>query len=249
LKLTESESPNVIYASRLRLLLATYIDFMLFGVVWEVALHFSGFYDLNYLFKMLGFVLFELLLYWRFGSPGLVFMSISAYTYNHNRDRLRGNPFKKQLLVDPNIYRRENWFTILLAVVMILEGSKQFVRWTMWTPPLPYFGFETTIYISAFISMALGVGNVIAGYLLLKLRRTAMYLTLSLSTVYVVSAIMSWEMWDGTAETMVRARRAFQGIPVRPGEVEIMQFLLPEAIVAVAAAFLLAVIFVRKRLQ
>lgn len=43
--------------------------------------------------------------------------------------------------VNPNIFERENWLTILLGVLLILEGTKQLVRWTQMVVSQPSFGF------------------------------------------------------------------------------------------------------------
>ena len=43
----------------------------------------------------------------------------------------------------------------LMGVWMVTEGSKSLVRWTMWTPPYPEFGIETSEAAAA-LSVARG---------------------------------------------------------------------------------------------
>ena len=123
-----TDHPQWLLASRKRRLLAIYVDFVLFSAVYGVAHHFAEELLSGNVYKLLGFALLEacLLLGWK-RSVGLHFLSIRRAE-------------EGKLLVDPAIYQRESWLTIFLGVLLLLDGSKAFVRWTTFAVPRPSFG-------------------------------------------------------------------------------------------------------------
>ncbi len=46
-----------------------------------------------------------------------------------------------------------------------------------------------------------------------------------------MSAAVSWDLWDDWAARYVVARRAYEGLPVRPGEIESLQSMSPELVI------------------
>jgi hypothetical protein len=60
---------------------------------------------------------------------------------------------------------------------------------------------------------------------------------------------MSWNQWDGIARDLLVRRRSFQGLPVRSGEVEFLQAILPEALIAFLLLTIVLMVLVRKKLR
>lgn len=220
-----------IKGSKKRQLLALYLDFILFMVVWGLLEHFvaqeNGFPSWVALitFGMVKVATHKLL-----GSPGAFMLSIG-------RDGL----------VNPEIHARENWLTILLGVLFVLEGTKQLVRWTQLLVPEPFFGFIPSSNVQILINITIGTLFVIIGYLFLKLHRTGLILGLIAGAAAIVSCVLSWSLWDKTVAEMVVARRALQGKPVGENEVEFMQLLMPEGILLLAVVLCLAMILTYRR--
>jgi hypothetical protein len=222
---------QLIPASKKRIILAIYLDFILFMVFWSFLNHllFSdrvlSFWLALGIFSLLEFVSIKI-----FGSIGMVFLSIDE---SHQ--------------VDPDINKRENWLTILLGVLFILEGTKQLVRWIDQPVHWPIFGMVPDQNIQIILSILGGLLFLVAGYLFLKLKPAGILLGLVLVIGIIVSSIISWSLWDETVAKMVIARRELQGLPVRDGEIEFMQTLMPEGIVAAAVIIGLGILFSYKR--
>lgn len=139
-------------ASKKRLLLAIYLDFLMFMVVWGLANVMVG----GEAHFMAGAIVFIAVRFatWKLGaSPGQYFLSIG-------RDRL----------VDANVYDRETWLTMLLGAVFVLEGSKLLVNWTQGIVSEPFFGSLPGETAQVRIDMLSGILLVVVGFLYFKLR-------------------------------------------------------------------------------
>lgn len=104
---------------------------MLFSAFLSLALYlFTGKVELATWQEFLLFSAYEGILYWVADAPGFYFLGIYKATRSISDS---GQPSKaiNTLLVDPRIYNHENWLTILIGVLLVLEGSKQLVRWAM----------------------------------------------------------------------------------------------------------------------
>ena len=102
-------------ASKKRRLLSLYIDFLLFMTLWGILSYYlapDG--NMPFWLPYIAFVVARTLLTKFYGSIGDSFLSIDRDSF----------------CVDDDIYRRENWLSILLGLLFILEGTKQLVRWT-----------------------------------------------------------------------------------------------------------------------
>ena len=139
-----------ILASKKRIFLAWYLDFILFMVFWSLLNHFlfSGrelpFWMGLFIFGLLEFVCIKF-----FGSIGVFFLSVDE---SHQ--------------VDPNIYKRENWLTILLGVLFILEGTKKLVRWIDLSVAHPTFGMFLDPNIQIIINILTGILFLVVALLL-----------------------------------------------------------------------------------
>jgi hypothetical protein len=80
-------------------------------------------------------------------------------------------------------------------------------------------------------------------------KRVAFWLGTTIAALMAVSTIMCWNQWDGIGRDLLIRRRSFQGLPVRSGEVEFLQAILPEALVAFLVVTIIVMFLVRTKLQ
>ncbi|MGZ5054729.1 MAG: hypothetical protein ACXWAT_07280 [Methylobacter sp.] len=223
---------NVYHASKKRLLLSWYIDFLFFLTLWDLLSYFLSL-DENAPFWVpyLLFVVIRMISGKYIGSIGYLFLGID----------------KETKAVNPDIFERENWLTILLGVLLILEGTKQLVRWTQMFVPQPIFGVLADDITQIIIHVVSGISSILAAYWFLKLNIKGLYLAVSLAVINIISDALSWNLWDPVVEKMVITRRELQGMPIRDGEVEFMQALFPEGVILVASFAVIAMLFTYRR--
>jgi hypothetical protein len=242
-------------ASRKRRLLAVYLDFIIFGVAWafvRMALYalLPELRALDLPLRILAFALVEAILYKLFSwSPGNWLLSVQYVDMRVLlRDYMR-KPGKKAAIVDAEVKQGESWLTLLTGVMLMNEGLKSIVRWTMWTPAVPLFGYETGPELSAVCLMAMGFVECSIAFLIFKLRKFAFLTSMVYFSGVLASVALSWNLWDPWVEEMVYRRRAYQGIPVREGEVEFMQTMTPELFLTAIALYVILLFLIRKRLS
>jgi len=225
---------EIYHASKKRLLLSWYIDFLLFMTLWGL---------LSYFLSLDASV--------PFWAPYLMFLVIRAVSGNYIGSF--GDLFlgidKASNAVNSSIFDRENWLTILLGVLFILEGTKQLVRWTQMFVPQPVFGFFPDDITQVLMHVVFGISSILAGYWFLKLDIKGLYLGVFVALIHIASGVLSLGLWDPVVEKMIVARRELQGLPVRDGEVEFMQLLFPEGIFVGAGLAIIAMLFTYKRFK
>ena len=242
-------SEQLIPASRKRILLAVYLDYLVLTPFLTLGLYLTtGRFDLPSWQEVITFLIYEAVLYRLTDSPGFVLLSISkAGRSVHPQGQF---PVAVgTLLVDPQVYFHEHWHTMLIGLLFVLEGSKQLVRWAMWIPPLPVFGMATNPTSFAVYSVILGTLLMYTGYLFFRLRRLGLWLGIGIAASTAISAVLSWNQWDGIGRELIIRRRSFQGLPVRPGEIEFMQAILPEALVGFLLLSIVILFCVRKKFR
>jgi len=128
--------------------------------------------------------------------------------------------------------------------LLVLEGSKNLVRWTQGLPVEPLLGLASPQWMALAAITIFGGLNVVAGLLILRTRLAGAVIGIGVLGAEVLAAMIhrdDFRQWAGQA---VIARRSLQGVPLREGEVEIMQMLtatvLP-AVIAVGVIWLLVV--------
>ena len=225
-------------ASRGRLLLSLYLDFIIFSVPWAFVHHFafqasSDLQRLSTPAKLIMFAILELLLHrivkW---SPGEWLLSIRRVNVQDVSVAADSASRTAVPFVALNIHARENWFTILVGVFILLEGTKGLVRWMMYTPPTPMFGTQLSGTAWPFVAIAAGAVECVIAYLLLRTRPSALAIAVPYFVFMLASVVTSWNLWDAWAAESVTRRRAYQGIPIREGEISQMQAMTPEILVA-----------------
>ena len=146
--------------------------------------------------------------------------------------------------MEPRILERERWWTATAGTLLVLEGSKNVVRWTQGLPVEPLLGLAAPEGIATAAITILGGLNVAAGLLVLRTRSAGAVIGIGVLGAEVLAAMVQREDFRQWAGQAVVARRALQGLPVREGEVEMMQSLtatvLP-AVIAVGVMWLLVV--------
>lgn len=230
-------------ASGKRLLLAVYLDLVLFnaaaGILWYYVAPGQEPPWLKYVaFCALEAVLL-LVVKW---TPGERLLSV-------RQAKLPSDPIEPEgartgrFQVDRRVWSRESFWTVLLGAFLITDGAKELVRWTMWTPPLPWFGTTVTPEWA----VAPGLLGLLLGALVLRLHFAAPLAVLAVNLLYTASILLSWDLWPEFAKEAVTRRRAFQGLPVRAGEVEIMQATLLWGVLALLLAQAVIVVAYRRR--
>ncbi len=214
-------------ASKKRLLLAWYIDFLFFMTLWGLLTYFLSLENsLPIWAPYLTFLIVRTLATKFIGSIGYSFLSID----------------KDNLSVNPNILSTENWLSILVGVVLLLEGTKQLVRWTQVFVSQPAFGFFPDESTQVLIHLLFGVFSILAGYWFLKLDIRGFIAGMAVTIASLISDGLSWKLWDPVIEQMVLSRREVEGLPVREGEIEMMQSLMPEGLVVFAVVSMIAML-------
>lgn len=240
---------RLIRPSKKRLLLAAYVDFLLFSTVLALGSRvLMSHTKIAWWHELALFAVLEAVLYRADWSPGLSALGIRRVSRHASALEDDDSMGTTLLSVEPRIYDRESWVTVLLGVGSILGGTKAIARWAQGAPSPPAFGIQADPTSLAVLTMVGGVLSVLLGYLFLRLEPAALWLALSLVSIAFIAHGMSWSQWDGYAREMVLHRRALQGIRVRRGEVEFIQALLPEALLCAELAALPVLLAVRKRL-
>ena len=145
-------------------------------------------------------------------------------------------------VVNPEIKKRESWFTLLTGTYILFEGSRIIVRWAAWKPPMPLFGIQTNRAVSTTVMISFGLILCLVSYLIFRLRREAVRIGLACSCAILLSTMLSWNQIGAWAEEEVRQRRSFQGIPVEARELELAHAYEAQFIV-VGACMLAALIW------
>jgi hypothetical protein len=242
------EKPDYPRASSRRLVLAVYLDYLLFGVAWTVALWTLAQFAPSspegpFWLKLLIFAVGEFLLlrtiHW---SPGHALLSIEPRS-----DRAQG--VANVFVVNPTVLQRERWWTVLLGVLLILDGAKVMVRWIDFSPPLPLFGVALSAGVAVGLALLIGLGQIGVGVGILQHRIALITFGLFLYGFQILSAVFSWPRLPDWAARVVEARRAFQGLDVRDGEVELAQSVLPVIAVGVPLLVILWLWAIAARIQ
>jgi hypothetical protein len=220
---------NPLVASRRRLLLAIYLDFLLFMVVWGLANFIIG-GEAHFVVGIIAFVAIRFAASKLGVSPGQYFLSIG-------RDQL----------VDADVYDRENWLTMLLGAVCVLEGSKLLVNWTQGIVSEPFFGSMPGETAQVTIDMVSGVLLVVVGFLYFKLRALGFWLALAAVIASLASTAVSWSLWLEAIPKVVSARRAAQGRVPTEGELQFMQTFLLSGTMVLLLCVLVGVLLTYRR--
>ncbi len=240
------DSGHWVPARRRRLLLACYVDFVLFSIPWTWFVLASG-VTLPVYTHYLVFAVIELLVVrTATRSPGCALLGIRFFAATRGLvpvDRLWNDrvPF-----VEVSLLKAESWFSLAAGTYLLLEGSKTMVRWAMFSPAFPLFGFQPEGFAAGATSIAIGAIELTVACRVLRLHRQAVLIGIPFYLIMAVSAITSWSLWDAWSERYIVSRRAYQGVALRSGEIEQFQSVTPELVI-VAIVFHAALLFLIAR--
>lgn len=233
-------------ASRKRLLLAVYLDYLLFGAPWAIVIWWlsaivPALGREPWYLKLLFFAALETmalrLVAW---SPGYALLGITPLTPS------TGRPV---YAVDPRVKAGECWWTMAFGVLLILDGAKSISRWTLWSPPAPFFGIQPGPVSSAVVSIGLGALGLAVGAAALRLSPHLLSLGIAQTAIFSLSSLLSWSLWPAWIRDYIIARRAYQGGDVRPGEIEFMTALYPIGVVVLGVAMMAWLLLVVARIR
>jgi hypothetical protein len=125
--------------------------------------------------------------------------------------------------VKPHVLERERWWTVAAGTLLVLEGSKNLVRWTQGLPVEPLLGPAAPSWMAITAITILGGLNVVAGLMVLRTKAVGAMIGIGVLCVEALAAMIHKDDFREWAGQAVVARRALQGLPVREGEVEMMQ--------------------------
>lgn len=234
-----NEQRHVPYPSRKRRALAIYLDLRVFGAVWTVGtLWMAPIFD-SFWVRLLCFAVLEAVLFPKRWSLGLYALSIYQYP--------TPDPEVDRLGVAPEVKSKENWITMIFAVLLLLDGPYSMVRWATYTPPRPYFGAVPNDAIAPILEVAYGVIAVFVGVALLKMSRAGFWSALALSAAMIVSTLLSWEGYRAYLEVYSRQRAEERGHAFDPQILDFMTPFVVSGTIAVAALLALVVLIYRKR--
>ena len=222
-------------ASAKRLLLSGYLDYLLFGAPWAIAVwalesSWPALPRLSLPLRLCYFLVLEATLLgplkW---SPGQYCLGIVAWKRSPFADPRDPETVHPTYLVDPRIKSNERWWTVLLGVLSILDAAKSISRWTLWHAPMPVMGMQLSSEATIAFQILLGVAEVAVGVAVLRLRPAALMLGLVVYGFLIVSILLSWDLLPAWIEQAVTAKRASLGRTSRPGEIGSMSTLVPVA--------------------
>lgn len=122
------------------------------------------------------------------------------------------------------------WPNLLLGTFFVLDGLKQAVRWSQLDAVLPVFGLLETGPLKIAVLLAMGALYIASGAMLLRLAPRARLAGLAALAASAVSLVMSLPVLPEGLARAQAARRAAQGLPMREGEIESLQAMLPWAL-------------------
>lgn len=227
----------MITPSRKRQLLALYVDYLVFtGVYQPIAWVVRSTATLDHWLVALAVFAGLRAVAWalKLGMPGQWALGIHT---------------GQVAMVESRILERERWWTATAGTLLVLEGSKNLVRWTQGLPVEPLLGLAAPQWIALAAITIFGGLNVGAGLLVLRTRLAGEVIGIGVLGAEVLAAMIhrdDFRQWAGPA---VIARRSLQGVPLREGEVEMMQMLTATILPAVIAAGVIWLLVVAVRFR
>jgi hypothetical protein len=204
--------------SKKRQALALYIDYLLFSAVYEPTawiLNYGG-ASANWLVALAIFASLEAVVWlMQWASPGRWALGIVTEPVFGQESKIRD---------------REAWWTAAAGTLLILEGSKNLVRWTQGLPVEPLLGSASPEWLAVLAKSALGALNVLAGLLVLRTNWTGAIVGVAVLAVELFASLVYRAEFQEWAARAVVARRELQGIPVRDGEIQFMQTVLTDVL-------------------
>jgi hypothetical protein len=142
---------------------------------------------------------------------------------------------------------RRLWPNLVLGTFLMLDGLKMMVRWSLLDAVIPVFALTETTAVKVIILIAMGIISLVAGAVLLAFLPRARLTAAASLGLSSLSLAISWPVLDEAIGRVQVARRDAQGLPIREGEVESMQALLPFASAGMLAIAIIVLLLCRER--
>jgi hypothetical protein len=142
---------------------------------------------------------------------------------------------------------RRLWPNLVLGTFLMLDGLKLMVRWSQLDVAVPVFGMVETTPLKVVVLIAMGLVSVVAGAMLLAFLPKSRLAAAGSLALSALSLALSWPVLDETIARVQVARREAQGLPIREGEIESMQAMLPFVSVAMLAVGIVLLLLSRER--
>lgn len=148
--------------------------------------------------------------------------------------------------VDSGVPRRL-WPNLVIGTFLILDGLKMVIRWSQLDVAVPVFGMIETTALKVAILIAMGVFSFFAGAMVLAFMPKSTLLALGSLALSALSLAVSWPVLSEAIARVQVARREAQGLPLREGEIEAMQSLLPAVSAGMLAVTVILLLLCRER--
>jgi len=123
-------------------------------------------------------------------------------------------------MVHERLFTRERWWTMVAAVMLVLDGSKNVVRWTQGLPVEPLFGLAAPAWMATSAITALGAVKMMSGLLVFRTQWIGAAMGLVVLGVEMAAALVHREDFLRWAGQSLIARRAMQGRELHAGELQ-----------------------------
>lgn len=201
--------------SRKRLVLAIYLDFLLFATAVQVAswLVAQRAFMASLPVLCVAFTVLETGMLQGLGSsPGT--WTLGIVQHEGSRMVLGTWPL------------RERWWTVLIGVLALLSGTKEATRWTLGLPPPPFMGLTLSWDVAAAVITGTGLASIAAGVGVLRTSARAALLGVAINVLTLVSWSASSAQIPAWVEARTRAQRSLQGLPEREEGAERLGWML-----------------------
>jgi hypothetical protein len=143
--------------------------------------------------------------------------------------------------------RRRLWPNLVLGTFLMLDGLKLMVRWSQLDVAVPVFGMVETTAPKVVVLIAMGLVSVVAGAMLLAFRPMSRIAAAGSLVLSALSLALSWPVLHEAIGRVHVARREAQGLPIREGEIESVQAMLPFLSAGLLAVAIVLLLLCRER--
>jgi hypothetical protein len=142
---------------------------------------------------------------------------------------------------------RRLWPNLVLGTFLILDGLKMMIRWSQLDVVIPVFGMIDTTALKVIILIAMGIFSFVAGAMVLAFMPRARLAATGSLALSALSLAASWPVLGEAIAQVQVARREAQGLPLREGEIEAVQSLLPAVSAGILAVAIILLLLCRER--
>ncbi len=142
---------------------------------------------------------------------------------------------------------RRLWPNLVLGTFLMLDGLKLMVRWSQLDVAVPVFGMVETTVLKVIVLVAMGAISVVAGAMLLAFLSFSRMAAAGSLVLSALSLAISWPVLNEAIARVHIVRREAQGLPIREGEIETVQAMMPFLSAGLLAVCVLLLLFSREK--